>query len=232
MPDGRSLGLAKHTHRPEILTDLYAMCGQATALMASSAFDLNCWDQSDTIAKSAISYASLAGHASLQAWTHGLAALLANWRREPDIALSHFQRGMGPAPLYRGPLLRAARRRRICRRGTRRSSKRPGGRRPLSGLVEHRGRRRIRVRPRPGPGMRRCCLARPGPGPRSSRIGPLRPGHPACRYPGARCPRSAEPRSTWLPPACSATTWTAVPRPSGQCSHSQPPCTMCHWQAG
>jgi hypothetical protein len=93
-----AIELAKHTHRPEILTDLYAMCGQATALMASSAFDLNRWDESDTLAKSAISYASLAGHASLNAWTHGLAALLANWRREPDIALSHYQRGMRIAP--------------------------------------------------------------------------------------------------------------------------------------
>jgi hypothetical protein len=31
-----AIELAKHTHRPEILTDLYAMCGQATALMGSS----------------------------------------------------------------------------------------------------------------------------------------------------------------------------------------------------
>jgi hypothetical protein len=66
--------------------------------MSSSAFDLNRWDESETLAKSAISYASLAGHTSLQAWTHGLAALLANWRREPDIALSHFQHGMRIAP--------------------------------------------------------------------------------------------------------------------------------------
>ena len=63
--------------------------GQATALMASGAFDLNRWDESDALAKSAVSYASLAGHSSLQAWTVGLAALLANWRCEPDIALSH-----------------------------------------------------------------------------------------------------------------------------------------------
>jgi hypothetical protein len=93
-----AIELVKHAHRPEILSDLYAMCGQATALMASSAFDLNRWDESDTLAKSAISYASLAGHASLDAWTLGLAALLANWRREPDIALSHYQRGMRIAP--------------------------------------------------------------------------------------------------------------------------------------
>jgi hypothetical protein len=71
-----------------VLSDLYAISGQATALMASSAFDLNRWSESEALARSAISYAAMAGHSSLQAWTHGPAALLANWRREPDIALS------------------------------------------------------------------------------------------------------------------------------------------------
>ncbi|HUZ55597.1 MAG TPA: hypothetical protein VMU94_24090 [Streptosporangiaceae bacterium] len=93
-----SLELAQQARRPALLSDLYAICGQATALMASSAFDLNRWNESDELTRSAISYASLAGHSSLQAWTHGLAALLANWRREPDTALSHFQRGMQIAP--------------------------------------------------------------------------------------------------------------------------------------
>ena len=40
----------------------------------------------------------MAGHASLQAWTLGLLALLANWRRETDVALNHFRRGMSIAP--------------------------------------------------------------------------------------------------------------------------------------
>lgn len=93
-----ALELAERTRRPGVLSDLYAICGQATALMASSAFDLNCWDESDALAKSAVCYASLAGHSSLQAWTLGLAALLANWRSEPDLALTHFQHGMQIAP--------------------------------------------------------------------------------------------------------------------------------------
>ena len=38
------------------------------------------------------------GHTSLQAWTLGLAALLATRRREPDLALSHLQHGMQIAP--------------------------------------------------------------------------------------------------------------------------------------
>jgi hypothetical protein len=95
---GNALKLAERTRRPAVLSDLYVVCGQATALMASSAFDLNRWDESDALEKSAVSYASLAGHPSLQAWTLGLAALLANWRCEPDVALGYFQRGMQVAP--------------------------------------------------------------------------------------------------------------------------------------
>jgi hypothetical protein len=93
-----ALELAGKTHRPGLLSDLIVICGQATALMASSAFDLNRWDESGALAKSAASYANLAGHTSLQAWVHGLAALLANWRGEPDTALGHIQRGVQIAP--------------------------------------------------------------------------------------------------------------------------------------
>jgi hypothetical protein len=93
-----ALKLAEQTHRPGLLSELIAICGQMTALMASGAFDLNRWNESDALAKSAASYANLIGHASLQAWVHGLGALLANWRGEPDIALGHFQRGLQIAP--------------------------------------------------------------------------------------------------------------------------------------
>jgi hypothetical protein len=95
----RALQLAGQAHRPRALTDLYVITGQATALMASAAFDLNRWDASSTLAQSAVSYADLVGHASLQAWTLGLSALLANWRNEPDIALAHFRRGLEIAPV-------------------------------------------------------------------------------------------------------------------------------------
>jgi hypothetical protein len=93
-----TLQLAKQTHKPGALSDLYVIAGQATALMASTAFDLGRWDESATLARSAVSYAALVGHASLQAWTLGLAALLANWRNEPDTALRHFRHGMEVAP--------------------------------------------------------------------------------------------------------------------------------------
>ena len=93
-----ALQLAKQTHRPGALSDLYMIAGQATALMASTAFDLDRWDESATLARSAVSYAALVGNASLQAWTLGLVALLANWRNEPDTALRHFRHGLQIAP--------------------------------------------------------------------------------------------------------------------------------------
>jgi hypothetical protein len=93
-----ALTLAKQTHRPGALSDLYVIAGQATALMASTAFDLGRWDESATLARSAVSYAGLVGNASLQAWTFGLAALLANWRSEPETALRHFRQGLQVAP--------------------------------------------------------------------------------------------------------------------------------------
>lgn len=93
-----ALKLAEQTYRPGALSDLYVVAGQATALMASTAFDLDRWDESATLARSAVSYAALVGNASLQAWTLGLAALLANWRDEPDTALSHFSQGLQVAP--------------------------------------------------------------------------------------------------------------------------------------
>jgi hypothetical protein len=95
---GQALQLIGHTHSPAALSDLYAIAGQTAALMASTAFDLNRWDESATLAQSAVSYATLVGHSSLQAWTLGLAALLANWRDESDTALAHIGRGLLVAP--------------------------------------------------------------------------------------------------------------------------------------
>jgi transcriptional regulator with XRE-family HTH domain len=93
-----ALELAGRTRRPAALSDLYMITGQATALMASTAFDLDRWDASAALARSAVSYAALVGNSSLHAWTLGLAALLANWRDEPDIALDLFRQGMEVAP--------------------------------------------------------------------------------------------------------------------------------------
>jgi hypothetical protein len=93
-----ALKLAEDARNPGTIVDLYSIAGQGTALMASTAFDLNRWDASDALARAAISYASLVGNSSLHAWTLGLAALVANWRNEPDAALLHFQRGIEIAP--------------------------------------------------------------------------------------------------------------------------------------
>ena len=93
-----ALALAGQTRRPAAHSDLYAIAGLASALMASTAFDLNRWAEAATLAKSAVSYGAFVGNASLQAWALGLSALLANWRNEPDNALDLFRRGLDIAP--------------------------------------------------------------------------------------------------------------------------------------
>ncbi|MFG1653580.1 hypothetical protein ACGFIE_26965 [Micromonospora sp. NPDC049275] len=90
--------LADRTRRPGDLADLFVVIGQGVALMASTAFDLGHWNESATLARAATQYADLAGHASLKAWTYGLQMTLANWRNEPDAALSYFGRAMRVAP--------------------------------------------------------------------------------------------------------------------------------------
>lgn len=90
--------LARQTRRVTDLNDLYLIVGQTGALMASTAFDLGHWDTSAALARAAHQYAELAGHASLQAWTLGLNATLANWGNEPDMALAYFEQGLRIAP--------------------------------------------------------------------------------------------------------------------------------------
>ncbi|SCL12849.1 hypothetical protein [Micromonospora inyonensis] len=90
--------LAESTRRPGDLADLYVIVGQGTALMASTAFDLGHWNDSAALARASTQYADLAGHASLKAWTYGLQMTLANWRNEPDAALTYFARAMRAAP--------------------------------------------------------------------------------------------------------------------------------------
>jgi hypothetical protein len=94
----QALSIAEHTRRPSSLSDSYLVVGAATALMASAAFDLHRWDVSERLSKSAISYAEITGSNSLLTWTTGLAALLANWRDEPGIALDYFRRAVEIAP--------------------------------------------------------------------------------------------------------------------------------------
>lgn len=94
----QTLGLAERTRRPSSLSDLYLIAGASTALMASAAFDLHRWDKSERLSLSAISYGEITGNHSLVTWTSGLAALLANWRNEPDAALRYFRQGAEIAP--------------------------------------------------------------------------------------------------------------------------------------
>lgn len=90
--------LADRCRRPRELADLYALSGQANALMSSIAFDLGRWDAAVTLAQSASTYADLAGHASLLTWTLGLRATLANWGHRPAEALRHAERALSVAP--------------------------------------------------------------------------------------------------------------------------------------
>lgn len=90
--------LADRTRRPHELADLYVLAGASNAVMASIAFDLGYWDSARTLVASATSYAQLAGHRSLEAWTWGLQATLANWRRDLAAANTAFERGIAIAP--------------------------------------------------------------------------------------------------------------------------------------
>ena len=90
--------LAERTHRPSELADLYVVAGGTNALMGSIAFDLGHWDAARTLVEAATTYAEIAGHRSLEAWTWGLQATLANWRAEPETARSAYERGIVVAP--------------------------------------------------------------------------------------------------------------------------------------
>jgi tetratricopeptide (TPR) repeat protein len=94
----QALDVAERTRRPSALSDLYLAVGASTALMASAAFDLHRWDVSERLSQSAISYAEITGNNSLLTWTTGLAALLANWRDEPDEALRYFHQAVELSP--------------------------------------------------------------------------------------------------------------------------------------
>lgn len=93
-----AIPLSEQTRRPSDLADLYLVAGQSSALMASIAFDLGEWRSSAPLARAATSYAELAGDSSLQAWTLGLQATLANWRNDPSVALELIDRGLSLAP--------------------------------------------------------------------------------------------------------------------------------------
>jgi hypothetical protein len=90
--------LAEQTRRPADLADLYVVAGEAGALMASIAFDLGHWEAAATIAQSATTYADLAGHSHLEAWTLGLQGTLAFWREDLEQAAGLLDRGLATAP--------------------------------------------------------------------------------------------------------------------------------------
>lgn len=90
--------LDTRTRRPQDRSELFAITGMITALMASTAFDLGHWTSARELATAATSYGNLAGHRSLEAWTLGLQATVAFWDNRPGQALSALERGLHLAP--------------------------------------------------------------------------------------------------------------------------------------
>ncbi len=90
--------MTSKTYRPGELADLYVVSGQATALMASLAFDLGHWEPAKKLVVGATEDALMAGHASLVAWTLGLHATLLFWDGRPRDALQCVGRALQDAP--------------------------------------------------------------------------------------------------------------------------------------
>jgi transcriptional regulator with XRE-family HTH domain len=90
--------LASRSRRPGELADLYLVAGQTSALMASAAFDLGLWPQSLDLARASRTYADLAGHPSLQAWSLGLLATVLNWYGQPARATAVLDEALAIAP--------------------------------------------------------------------------------------------------------------------------------------
>ena len=86
------------TRRPSQMTDLYFAAGQACGLLAVASFDLALWDAAEEQARSAYTYAEMAGHPGLRAWARGTQALIANWMGRPRRALELIDRGIDEAP--------------------------------------------------------------------------------------------------------------------------------------
>ena len=85
--------LVEAARRPSLLADLYLVISKVTALMGSAAFDLEFWESAASFGRSASTYADLAGHNAVGAWSHGLAATLAFWRDDADQALEYVAAG-------------------------------------------------------------------------------------------------------------------------------------------
>lgn len=86
------------TQRPADRADLLVITGEATALLASLAFDLGYWDSAGSLAATATAYAETSGHSSLKAWTLGLQATLKFWANQPEVALAYVTQGLEVAP--------------------------------------------------------------------------------------------------------------------------------------
>lgn len=93
-----AIRLARQTRRPDQLADLNVIAGQSCSLLSSGAFDMGYWDAAARFADSAVSYAELAGHASLHTYAVSMQAFMANWLGRPDEAVNRIAEVLAGAP--------------------------------------------------------------------------------------------------------------------------------------
>ncbi len=89
--------LAGRTCRPGQLTELYALTGQACALMSVASFDLAVWAAAIEHAQAALVFAEMADDKGLQAWARGTQGLIANWCGRPREAAQFAGAGLALA---------------------------------------------------------------------------------------------------------------------------------------
>lgn len=86
--------MAERTRRPGQITGLYEVAGQACALMSVASFDLAVWSAAIEQAHAARTFAEIAGHPALQAWTLGMLGLIAYWHSRPRDAVRWTAEGL------------------------------------------------------------------------------------------------------------------------------------------
>ncbi len=90
--------LAERTRRPGQLAELYAVAGQACALMSVASFDLAVWPAAIEQAHAALGFGEMARHPALQGWALGMQGLIAYWRSRPQDATEAVAAGLAVAP--------------------------------------------------------------------------------------------------------------------------------------
>lgn len=90
------LGLAKiMLDRTQVLSQrrrLYILAGEASALLATSAFDLGSLPVAVELVRASALYGQVSEHDALQAYSYGYLAVLAYWSGNPSVAVQHVEK--------------------------------------------------------------------------------------------------------------------------------------------